>query len=389
MGWASDYRGRVGDLLILGDTIRSPELRHEVPIEIPDPFLYLEHDGARHVVVVSFEIPLLEEVGGYVLHPFDEYGLDELRRTSGSQVELLNEIVVRAVRSFGIERALVPPGFPLLAADRLRAAGVELVPDADEFVARRRVKSGAELAGVRRAQEAAQAGMAVAAGLLRSATANSAGVLELDGAPLSSERVKAAVSAAFLEHGCSAAQFVVSHGPQAAIGHHAGSGEIRAGEAIVIDLWPRDIASSCFADMSRTFVVGEPPAEVAEWHALCREALESAVAATRPGTTGKELYAIVCDLFEAAGEPTQRTKAEGEVLERGFHHALGHGVGLEVHEQPILNLLGHQPLLAGDVIAIEPGLYRPGLGGVRLEDLVLVTEDGSENLTRFPYDLAP
>ena len=383
------YRGPMGEVVLLGDTIRSPELRHEVPLGIPDPFLYLERDGARHLVVVSFEIPLLEEIGGFVLHPFEEFGVDELRRTSGSQLELLNEIVLRAVRSFGVESALVPPSFPVLTADLLRAGGIEVVPSPDEFVARRRVKSGAELAGIRRAQEAAQAGMEVARDLLRSSAPNAAGVLELEGAPLSSERIKAAISAAFLEHGSSAELFVVSHGPQAAIGHHVGNGEIRAGESVVIDLWPRDNASSCFADMTRTFVVGEPPAEIAEWHALCREALELALAAVRPGVTGKDLYDTVCILFEAAGHPTQRTKVEGEVLEHGFHHALGHGVGLEVHEPPFLNLLGHQPLVAGDVIAIEPGLYRPGLGGVRLEDLVLVTEEGGENLTSFPYDLAP
>ena len=202
------------------------------------------------MVVVSFEIPLLEELGGYVLHPFEEYGLDELRRTSGSQLELLNELVVRAVNSFGVERRWCRRASRCFTADRLRAAGVELVPDADEFVARRRVKSGAELAGIRRAQEAAEAGMGVAAELLRSSAPNGAGVLELDGAPLSSERIKAAVSAVFLEHDCSAALFVVSHGPQAAIGHHAGAGEIRAGEPVVVDLWPRDNPSSCFADMT-------------------------------------------------------------------------------------------------------------------------------------------
>ena len=379
----------VGDVVLLGDTTRSPELRHEVPLAIPDPFLYVERDGARHLVVVSFEIPLLEELGGYVLHPLEAFGVDELRRTSGSQLELLNELVLRAVSSFGVEQALVPPTFPVLTADRLRAAGIEVVPSDDEFVARRRVKSGAELAGIRRAQEAAQAGMGVARELLRSSTPNGAGVLELEGAPLSSERIKAAISAAFLEHGCSAEVFVVAHGPQAAIGHHAGTGEIRAGEPVIVDLWPRDGSSSCSADMTRTYVVGEAAAEVAEWHALCREALDRALAGVRPGVTGKELYDTVCELFEAAGQPTQRTKPEGEVLDRGFYHALGHGVGLEVHEQPLLNLLGHQPLVAGDVIAIEPGLYRPGLGGVRLEDLVLVTEEGGENLTSFAYDLAP
>jgi len=383
------YRGRMGDVVLLGDTVRSPELRHEVPLGIPDPFLYLERNGVRHVVVASFEIPLLEAIGGYALHPFEEFGIDELRRTSRSHVELLNELVVRAVTAFGVERALVPPTFPVLTADRLRAAGVEVVPSHDEFVARRRVKSGAELAGIRRAQEAARAGMTVARDLLRSASPNGAGVLELDGAPLTCERIKAAISAAFLEHGCSAEAFVVAHGAQAAIAHHTGEGEIRSGEPVVVDLWPRDNLSSCCADMTRTFVVGEAPAELAGWQALCREALDRALAGLRPGVTGKELFDTVCDLFEAAGYPTQRTKADGETLTQGFHHALGHGVGLEVHELPLLNLLGHEPLVAGDVIAIEPGLYRPGFGGLRLEDLALVTDGGSENLTRFPYDLAP
>ena len=107
------------------------------------------------------------------------------------------------------------------------------------------------------------------------------------------------------------------------------------------------------------------------------------------GSRGGRSSTATCELFEAAGYPTQRTKTDGETLDRGFIHSLGHGVGLSVHEEPFLGLNGHGPLVAGDVVAIEPGLYRPGFGGLRLEDLVLVTEDGAETLTRFPYDLTP
>ncbi len=141
--------------------------------------------------------------------------------------------------------------------------------------------------------------------------------------------------------------------------------------------------------MTRTFVVGDVPAEVAAWHRLCVEALERAFAAIRPGVTGRQVYDRACDVFEAAGYPTQRTKRDGETLEEGFFHSLGHGVGLEVHELPVLGIVGHEELLAGEVLAVEPALYRPGVGGCRLEDLVVVTEAGAENLTRFPYDLAP
>jgi Xaa-Pro aminopeptidase len=141
--------------------------------------------------------------------------------------------------------------------------------------------------------------------------------------------------------------------------------------------------------MTRTFVVGEIPDEVAAWHRLCKEALDRAVADTRAGVQAKAVYDATCDIFEGAGFPTQRTKEPGRALEEGFFHSLGHGVGLEVHEQPLLGMTGRVDLLAGEVLAMEPGLYRPGFGGCRLEDLLLVTEDGAENLTSFPYDLTP
>jgi Xaa-Pro aminopeptidase len=168
-----------------------------------------------------------------------------------------------------------------------------------------------------------------------------------------------------------------------------GEGPIRVGEAVVIDLWPRDNESGCYADMTRTFCVGEPSAELREWHRLVKEALDRTAAALRAGVTGRAVYDVSCDVFEPAGHPTQRTKTAGETLGDGFFHALGHGVGLEVHEAPYLGLSGTNELVAGDVVTLEPGLYKQGVGGCRLEDLLVITADGAENLTDFPYDLEP
>ena len=252
---------------------------------------------------------------------------------------MLLEVTVNAVRALGVTEALVPWTFPAKFADRLREAGVQLTPELDFFQDRRRVKSGAELAGIRRAQRAAEAGMDAARGLLRRAEPNGSGLV-VDGEPLTSERIKVAILEAFTARGTAADEFIVSHGPQSAVGHDMGSGPIIAGESIVIDLWPRDVETACYADMTRTYVVGEPPDEIVRYHALCKQALDRSLAAIRAGVPGADVFTLVCELFHEAGQPTQLSKAPGEVLADGFYHGLGHGVGLEVHEAPSLD--GHR-----------------------------------------------
>jgi Xaa-Pro aminopeptidase len=378
----------LADVLIYADSLRSPEMRHEVPIAIPDPFIYAERDGERHVVVSSFEIDRIKAVApGLDLLPPEEFGLDELYKEGLSREEIELEIAVRAARRFEIEQAAVPPTFPLGLADHLRKNGIEVTADRDRFNSRRRVKNEAELAGIRRAQRAAEAGMTAARELLRSAERRN-GDLAVDGEPLTCELLKGAVEQAFTANGAFADEFIVSHGAQTAVGHDMGSGPISPDEPVCLDLFPRDRESGCFADMTRVFVVGEPSEELAEYHRLCKEALERSVAAVKPGVPGSELHRISCAVFEEHGYPTQLSKKAGEVLKDGFYHSLGHGVGLEVHEEPGLGR-GPGELVAGDVIAVEPGLYRHGYGGCRLEDLVLVTDGGPEVLTDYPYDLQP
>lgn len=378
----------MADVLIYADTIRSPELRHEVPLSVPDPFLYVEQEGSRHAVVTAFEIDRIAEVApDVVVHPLEEFGYDELARSGIEREEADIQAYLRACKALGVTSALVPSTFPVELADRLREDGVDLRADRRLFVDRRRVKNEAELQGIRRAQKAAEAGMAAARDLLRRAEPAD-GTLAVDGKPLTSERIKLAIQHAFGENDAVADDFIVSHGQQSAVGHDMGSGPIAPGESIVIDLWPRDRETFCYADMTRTYVVGEPSEELATYQRHVREALERSFEAVRPGVEGRAVHRLVCELFHEAGFPTQLSKKEGEVLEDGFYHGLGHGVGLEVHEQP---WLGRAPgeLVAGDVITLEPGLYRHGYGGCRLEDLVLVTADGAETLTDFPYDLEP
>ncbi len=300
------------------------------------------------------------------------------------------ELALRLCQRFDVTKVTVPGETGVAVADRLRSEGIEVVVDQPEFIRRRRVKNELEIDGVRRAQAAANGAMGVAAELLRDAYDRD-GVLYHRGDVLTSEAVREAMR----EHVASMGSpmphdVIVAAGGAAASGHDPGAGPLPAGMPIVIDIWPEDEASSCWADMTRTFVAGAPaPDDVVEMHRLALEALEAVKAAARPGVTGKELHDIACDIFEAAGHPTQRTKPEGESLNEGFYHSLGHGVGLEVHEYPSLGRSGNEPLVPGDVVAVEPGTYRHGYGGVRLEDLLLITQDGCEVLADFPYDLTP
>ncbi|HVS84295.1 MAG TPA: Xaa-Pro peptidase family protein [Gaiellaceae bacterium] len=375
-------------VLIHADSIRSADMRHAVPVAVPDPFLYVEVDARRVAVVTAFEVPRINAADPAIeTMPPELFGIDELLAEGTPVRQAILEVYTRACQQLGVTTAVVPPDFPLELADHLRANGVEVGVDRELFEARRRSKNASEVAGLRRAQRACEAALDVARAMLRDADA-SGDVLRLDGESLTCERIKIEVERVFSQHGVAAEEFIVSHGAQTAIGHEMGSGPIAPGEAVVFDLFPRDRETGVYSDMTRTYVVGEIPEEIARYHALCREALRMTTEAAKPGVNGKELMRMTCDFFAAEGFPTPLTKQPGEVLDSGFFHGLGHGVGLEVHEKPSLSRSGDD-LVPGDVITLEPGLYRAGFGGVRLEDILLVTDDGAEVITQYPYDLVP
>jgi len=379
-------------LLLSGDTERSAALRHEIPIAIIDSLLFAEVDGRQYVLTSHLEADRIKRaLPDAELLDYFELGYKELVERGMSFAEAGREIEARAVREIGLEEAIVPGDFPLALGDRLRKDGVALTVDDAAVDLRRRAKTPVELEGIRAAQRAAEAGMTAASELLARARAGADGHLQLDGAPLLAENVRSTLRAACAEHGAPCPPDVIVASVWQGGGHEPGGGPLPAGLPIHIDIWPRHEASACWADMARTFMVGDPAPEhaglIAEQASLARSALTQAQAAVRPGITGRELYDAACDLFEGAGYPTQRT-AKGDEVD-GFQFSLGHGVGLEVHEAPPLGLAGHDPLVVGDVLAIEPGLWDKRVGGVTFEDLVLVTENGCELLTRFPYSLAP
>ncbi len=378
--------------LIYGDTQTSAALRHEVPLAIGDAFLYLEIDDRRAVLTNALEdariataAPDLERL------LVDGLGRDELIAAGYERDQIELGLCVRACATLGITEARVPPEFPLALADQLRHAGIALTPDELLFAERRRRKTAAEVLGIRRAANAAVAAMRVAAAMFHDAQIDGDGLL-LAGEPLTAEAVRSCIRGVCARAGAPtpADIMVKPMGPHATIGHEPGAGPLPADTPIEVDLWPQDEQSGCWADMTRTFVCGEISDAIAELHAVVLDAHQRACARASPGISGVELYGVACGVFEAAGHPTARTKSPGETLREGFYFGLGHGVGLEVHEPPALGRGATDTLIAGDVIAVEPGTVIAGLGGSRVEDLLIVGAHGVECLTgAFPYQLTP
>ncbi len=292
------------NILFFGDTERSPAMRHELPAGIGDPFVLAVVDGKLHVVASDLDRSLVEAAApGAEVHGFKELGLFELLDQGLRHHEVDLELTSRAVAVMGIREAVADPEMPVFIADRLRADGIVLHFDHEAIAGRRRVKTAAEMAGIRRAQTAAEAGLRAAAQLLGRAAVEGDGIA-VDGEVVTSNRVRAAIREACQQHGAPASTDLIVSSAWEGGGHEPGSGPLPANLPIVIDLWPRDEESTCFADMTRTFVVGEVPEAVRTLESLVRAALERARKAVRPGITGEALYAIACDIFEEAGHRT-------------------------------------------------------------------------------------
>jgi Xaa-Pro aminopeptidase len=386
----SDAKSGPPPLLFYADGYRFPDVYHVTRFLTPDPIIALEQDG--EVVIVAH--PLEEgrarkESRAREVLGIDRFGAKELLATGITREELDAEITKRFLESRGLRRVSVPPSFPLGMAERLRARGIELAV-AQDLSDRRRAKRPDEIAALEATQRATEDAWARGVDALKRATVRKDGTLELDAAPFTAERLRAIVESRLLELGCASEGAIIAPGKQAADPHMIGSGPLRAGEAIVMDIFPQSKATRYFADMTRTVAKGEPPEEIAKIYEITKRAQDAGIKALRPGITGREVHALVEDVIWEAGYDTQRPgqqRSKNGGAPRGFIHGTGHGVGLEIHEMPSVGPSGIQPLLVGDVVTVEPGIYLPELGGVRLEDMLVITETGSRNLTRAPREL--
>jgi Xaa-Pro aminopeptidase len=376
--------------LVYDAPARSPEVRHEVAEPTDDPVVFMEHDGTRIVAgslldhaIFSTREDVVDEYWSW-----HELGVEELISDDALPEHMIGpELVVRAVRRVEAKTVCVPPAFHALVADVLRSNGVEVVVNAAQWARRRRQKTPWELEGCERAQRAAETAMLTAARMLRDAEPTARGQLRFEGEILTAELVREAMNSELTSQGAESHEIMVHSGDAWLNGRAGGLGPLTPDTSCIIDCWPRDRRTGAHADLTRTFVAGTPRPELVELHADCRAALDIALEAIRPGHN--DAYERVAEYLHSRGHATQLHHSGREPFRHGFWHSLGHGVGLEIHEPPSIGRRSDS-FLAGDVVAIEPGLYAPGIGGVRLEDTVLVTDAGVEYFTDpYPYDLQP
>ncbi|MFW5922606.1 MAG: M24 family metallopeptidase [Halodesulfurarchaeum sp.] len=352
--------------------------------DAPDPFLTLYTPDRTAILTSALEYGRAEsESRADTVRQLAEYDYRDKAAEHGRDTAR-GLVYAEFLAEFGVGSVAADRRFPLFTADSLREQGIEVTVDRDDVLDSIRArKTEAELDHIREAQAANEAAMAAAEEMLAEATVDGEEILFLDGEPLTSERVRTTIERTLLDLGFALDETIVASGPSGAKPHDRGSGPIAANEPVIVDIFPRSKTTKYHADMTRTFVRGEPDPRIREFYDLTRAAKAAAMDAIEPGATGADVHDAVCDVYEDAGHPTLRTD---ESTDTGFIHSTGHGVGLEVHEHPQVSPDGGT-LEPGHVITIEPGLYDPSIGGVRIEDLVVVTEDGYENLTDYPETL--
>lgn len=376
--------------LLIEDPLTSPEMRHEVGEPIMDELIFIENDGRRIVVGTMLEESIFETREDVVddFWNMHHLGAEELLTDDAFPYsQIMAEMALRSLARLDVDEVLVPPSFGVLDADYLRERGVKVIVDDEAWVARRRRKTPWELEGIERAQRAADTALLTAARMLREAEPIADGKLRFEGDVLLAEWIRDAMSAELLTQGAESEEIIVHSGEACLQGHEVGSGPILADTPCIIDCFPKDRRTGVYTDVTRTFVPGDPSPEVQKLHADCASAREIAMESIRPGA--KDIHTKVVEYFHSRGYPTREHHNGDDPLREGFFHSTGHGVGLEVHERPRIGRRS-EGLEAGDVVAIEPGLYFPKIGGVRLEDTVLVTDTGYEYFTDpLPHGLEP
>ncbi|MBI3884868.1 MAG: M24 family metallopeptidase [Opitutae bacterium] len=366
-------------VLLYTDTLVSPDLLYFGRVEVHDPFVAFGVGGKKYAVVHALEFGRVKRTSDFdVVLPREKW-LETARARYGAKAGI-PEMIACLAKEYRIRGFRVPDDFPAAVFLKLRDLGVKLTLANGLLFPEREIKTAAEAACVREGNRLCSVGYVVAEKILRAAKIKGRSLL-YQGKPLTSERLRFAIEVAIKEQGGNSADAIVAGGDQACDPHERGSGPLRPHELVIIDVFPRVVKTGYFGDMTRTYLKGSASDAQRKLVATVRAAQLAAIRKVRAGDDGKDVHGAAVDVFSKAGYKT----THGRNGSQGFIHGTGHGLGLAVHDPGRLGPVSATMKL-GAILTVEPGLYYPGLGGCRWEDVVQVTDGPAKMLSRHPYD---
>lgn len=367
-------------ILLVAASEGDANMLYAVGFFVPDPFIFFQHKGKKFAVLSDLEIDRAKKQAH--VHRVLSLSLYQRKLRQLDKPAAMIDVLDLIFRERGIRSLIVPANFSALLSDQLRAKGFSVQIKRDPFWAERETKNRVEVAQITESLRIARLGLEAGIRMLKRTRTKRDGYLYLNGTRMTSEMLKTAVNTTIMAQGWLPSHTIISSGNQCVDPHHEGSGPIRANSSIIFDIFPRSQHNGYFGDLSRTVVRGRASDKLKEIYATVQAGQQIGYEQIRHGVNGKEVHQNILALFESRGFHTGRINGRMQ----GFFHGTGHGLGLDIHEPPRIAPVD-AILRAGHVVTVEPGLYYLGIGGVRLEDVVVVTAKGNRNLTDCPQFL--
>jgi Xaa-Pro aminopeptidase len=365
------------NILIVADSEHDANMLYAVGMFVPDPFIYFRCEGQCHVVLSDLEIDRARKNARHCRVLSYNQCVEKLRRRVKRPG--LAAVISLLMRERKLRKIFVPADFPYGLARELRNYKVKVRVKKGGIFPQREFKRADEVKKISAALMMAEVGLAEGLQALKAAKVGRDRKLTYHGAPLTSEKLRSIINIAILQAGGLASHTIVAGGRQGCDPHEQGHGPLRAHEPIILDVFPRSQKTGYFGDITRTVVRGRASEAVRRLYDTVSRGQEMAFEKIHCGERASEIHRAIQTFFEGEGYKTGRKNGRMQ----GFFHGTGHGLGMEIHEAPRISLTSNDVLKTGHVVTVEPGLYYPQLGGVRLEDVVAVIPNGARNLTKF------